>query len=608
MSYLECASAPLGDMTKGTISLWFRDISKGPDAPATPAAPGPSVGGHPPIGWPLAVAPDTIALVKQVNPPAVFFWNAYGVPIQDIGVISPFLGPAAVWSPIPPPIPTDHIRMLLTFGDPRQDYDYCPWRMQGVSVLDAVHYIPNTGTPYNTADFPPPYKPWFRNEGADGKYQVENMVLQGPQSYQGIVPQSFIGVDNDGYIIICLQTKSKATYKGYAFQLDETKELWADQSILVGTPPTGWAMVGPYWNGYEFTYKDVSNEIMGAQPESFVIGGPGAFLDISFGPRVERDGAGTWHHLLFSFDISGEVDCKLDEDEASGVRQFTVSTGCKAWLALDDKNYKGAQLQTRFAVPDGFLAPLLPGMGTDIQGYGPSTSASRNAFPIGPNDILPRSVWTLGFKHLPKFGLMWNFSTSGIAKEDMFPPNAPPILKGDFNPLPWAGVLWPLFHSLGGWLPVLDPPRPTTPDPKTLDSPTYFCESFVIPTAGHPIGIPASSHHIQHNTGLEMAELQIWADKVVDTSDVNIRRLFIDYPRDEKGKPIPGSHLKSVPPSKAAKVLGEPDILLHGSKNWKKGRNTGTTGVDPDGKIKAGGQFQPIAKIEKFEPDPELTK
>jgi hypothetical protein len=550
-----------------------------------------------------------MALVKEVNPPAAFWWNAYGVPLQDIGTLSPFLGPAAVWPPIPPPIPTDNIRMMLTFGDPGQSYDYCPWRMQDVPVLDAVHYLPSTGFAYDTGDFPPPYKPWYTNEGADGKYVIKNMVLQPPQSYKDIVPQSFIGVDNDGYIIICLQTKSKATYKGYAFQLDETKELWADQSILVGSPPTGWGMVGPYWNGYEFTYKDVSNEIMAAQPETFVIGGPGAFLDISFGPRVERDGAGTWHHLLFSFDISGAVDCTLDEVEATGVRTFTVSTGCKAWLALDDKNYKGAQLQTRFTVPDGFLAPLLPGMGTDILGYGPVTCASRNAFPtLGPNDILPRNVWTLGFKHLPKYGLMWNYCTSGIATQDMFPADGYQIYKGDFNPLPWAGVEWPLFHSLGGWLPVLDPPRPTTPDPKTLDSPSYSCESFVIPSAGHPIGIPAATHHILHNTGLEMAELQIWTNKIVDTSDVNIRRLFLDYPKDEHGKPIPGSHLKAVPPHRAAEMLGPPDILLHGTRNWKSGKNTGATGVSSDGQVIRGGQFQPIAKIERFLPDPELNK
>ena len=610
MSYLELKSAPLPNVTKGIISLWFRDISAGASAPATPAAEGPSKMGHAPIGWPFAVPPDTIALVKTLHPPAVFFWNAYGSPMQSLGVPSPFLGSATVWMPMPPPIPTDHIRMLLTFGDPDQDYHYCSWLQQDVAVLDTVEYLPNTGFVYDTNAFPPPYKPYWHDRGADGKFKVKNMVVGPSQPYRNVVPQSFIGVDKDGYIVICLQTSSHADYKGYAFQLDETKQLWANQTVLVGTPPTGFIQVGPYWNGYEFTYKDVSNEIFAAQPETFVIGGPGAFLDFSFGPRVEKDSAGTWHHLLFSFDIGGAVNCVLNEDEDSGVREFTVSTGCKAWLALDDKNYSGRQLQARFAVPDGFLAPLLPGMGTDLQGFGPSTSASHAAFPtLGPNDILPRNIWALGFKHLPKYGLMWNYCTSGVLAQDFSFPDAPPLHKGDFNPIPWASALWPLFHSLGGWMPELTPPRPTTPDPKTLDSPTYHCGSFEIPTAGHPIGIPAATRHIDHNTGLEMAELQIWFDKTVDTSDASIRRLFIDYPRDEKGKPIPGENKTAVSPEKAEEQLGKPHILLHGTKNWKKGRNTGIIGYDFEkNKIKSAGQFTPVAKIEKFLPDPELKE
>lgn len=93
-----------------------------------------------------------------------------------------------------------------------------------------------------------------------------------------------------------------------------------------------------------------------------------------------------------------------------------------------------------------------------------------------------------------------------------------------------------------------------------------------------------------------MAELQIWAGQTLDTSDVSMRRLFID----DKGKP--------VPPSKAEKVLGKPDVKLHGSGNWKAGRNTGTSGIDKDGNTKSDGQFQHIAGIERFLPDPQLNK
>jgi hypothetical protein len=427
-----------------------------------------------------------------------------------------------------------------------------------------------------------------------------------------MIPQSFIGVDKDGYLTICLQTNTKATYKGYAYMLKKITEMYASATTLVfqGPPyhytqigfpfPDGsWVETKGYWNGYQFEYEDISDKIMGAQPEVFIIGGAPAGFDLTGGPRV-NDGA--WHHLLFSFDISGPVHSEQpsapppNPDGSSGgpTPPPIITTRCKAWLAVDDKNYTDMALQRKPLVHDGFMAPLLPGVGTDVIGHGPTTSYGRQQLSLGPNDILPLNAWLHGFIGNPKDALLQFASNTPIQEVgNAFVP------KGNFNALAWAGSLWPQYGNgvaPGDWLPVLVPPRPTVPDPKTLDVPTYDCPKFNLPVQGFPIGIPASTHHIQHNTGVEMAEFQIWANRTLDTGDVSKRRLFID----SKGKP--------VPPRKAADVLGKPDILLHGTGNWKNGRNTGSTGVNNDGSIKDSGQFDHIARIEKYLPDPQLNK
>lgn len=85
---------------------------------------------------------------------------------------------------------------------------------------------------------------------------------------------------------------------------------------------------------------------------------------------------------------------------------------------------------------------------------------------------------------------------------------------------------------------------------------------------------------------VEVAELQIFAGLTLDTGVVGNRRAFID----NNGKP--------VDPKQAQKLLGKkPDILLHGSGNWIKGKNTGSDG-----------QFTPTGKIKRYTPDPQLGK
>jgi hypothetical protein len=594
MSYLEMAASPLPDMKQGIISLWFRDITLGT---APPAEPWPAGVWTP--GTNSMVPPDTNAIVNTLVPPALFYWNAYGSPLAQFG--GALTGPASVFMATPPPFATDTMHMLLTFGNPNQSYNYGEWQLEYPSVIEAVEYL---GSPFVVSSQPPPYKIYNHYIGDDGKFKVANMRIASKVSKPNMVPQSFIGVDADGYLIICLQTDTNATYKGCAFQIDEITELKAGgtQLIIDGPPytytqigfpyPDGhWIQQDGYWNGYQFKYKDISNDVMGAQPETFIIGGPGVFLDVVPGPRVS--GAG-WHHVLFSFDISGAVTATQPDDPVSG--KPTATTQCKAWLAVDDHNYTGMALQKRLRLPDGLIRPLLPGMGHDLLPFGPSTSYGRPDFTpeLKPNDILPQNVWIHGFSGNPKKGLPRCASNAPILTEasDFAP-------AGDFDPLYWAGAEWPLYGNgvaPGPWLPILDPPHPTVADPAGFDLPSYQCDSFNIPVFGYPIGIPVATRHLTHNTGVEMGELQIWANKTLDTSNINARRLFID----DVGKP--------VPPGVAARTLGRPDVLLHGTSDWKEGVNSGQAGLDADNNIIRTGQFKPIAKIERFLPDPELGK
>lgn len=584
MSYLEMPSAPLPDMNSGIISFWVRDATDKAGVAPPPPQDFPSGLWSP--GTESMVPPWVAAVVQNLEGSPVFYWDAYGPPTEVFGGF--LTGAACVFIPTPPFFPTDSIRMLLSFGKPNQTYKYCPWKIVDAGVIDAVKYI---SSPVLIHQSDAPYLLYDHTIGEDGKFKVKNFKIDDWVNKPDFVPQSFIGVDKDGYLIICLQTDTKANYKGMAFMMDTITELWASRTeLIVDGPPYSYSQIGfpfpdghwesypGFWNGYQFTYKDISNELMGVQPETFVIGGPQVSIEPG-GPRVDGD---HWHHVLFSFDIKGRVSVEHPENAATTAP--TATSTCRAWLAVDDHNYDGSALQRRLRIPDGIIAPLLPGVGHDVFQIGPSLSFNRYELALGPNEIVPQNAWLRAFFKSPRSDLPRFAANATIVTEaNAFTP------VGEFDPLSggWTGAIWPLYGNgvaPGPWLAEFDPPRPTVPDPQTLDLPKYECSSFNIPVNGYPIGVPASAHHLAHNTGVEMAELQIWANKTLDTSDAKMRRLFID----ENGKP--------VSPDAAAEVLGKPDVLLHGSENWKVGKNTGAS----------VGQFNPTAKIESFLPDPQL--
>lgn len=653
MSYLEMVNAPLPDMSSGIISIWFRGVSKQQENP-------------PPAElWPQAFWTQANANIVMVPPNAqysigydpdfknksVFYFNPYGIPTGGEVFGDLFLGAAPVWIPNSPPVPLNTmittgtaidgiadvdmskfgIRTLLTFGNPNIDYNYCTWRADQPDVIPAVVYPPSTGIGGESGvvpEWPKPYRPYLKviagePIGVDGLLKVVNYRINGPTP-KGKVPQSFIGIDKDGHIVINLQTNTTATYRGMSFELNNITEMWASPTYVqidgppytytqVGFPfPDGhWVKLDGFWLGYQFEYRDISQEIMGCAPESFLIyANTMGLIDFAFGAPVVENGG--WHHLLFSFDISGSVTTEQSESNSP-----VINSGCKAWMAFDDRNITGANLQNRPPVHDGFLLPKLRGTETtSILDCGPCTAYGRAQTKQGANVILPRNAWLHGFQGNPKDSLFRFVAAAPIIEDNGEPHNNQALayggVVGNFNWIDWTGMIWPLYgHGVapGDWQATYSPMHPTVPDPREdLDIPQYSCSGFSIPVRGHPIGIPASTAFAKYNTGVEMAELQIWANKTLDTGDEKMRRLFLDYPKDEDGNPDLSQPLQPVDPSEAEKVLGKPDILLHGSEDWQAGTNTGKRAFDAAGMEVPVPQFRPIAKIEPFVPDPELGK
>jgi hypothetical protein len=82
----------------------------------------------------------------------------------------------------------------------------------------------------------------------------------------------------------------------------------------------------------------------------------------------------------------------------------------------------------------------------------------------------------------------------------------------------------------------------------------------------------------------------MFIDSTLDTSVTGNRRIFIT----DKGKP--------ASMGLAADFFGkEPEVKLHGSTNWKKGRNTGSLANDPPDP----GVF--VGDIKTYRPNPNLN-
>lgn len=118
---------------------------------------------------------------------------------------------------------------------------------------------------------------------------------------------------------------------------------------------------------------------------------------------------------------------------------------------------------------------------------------------------------------------------------------------------------------------------------------TFTASGGLLPT--DHFGIPTSSNTQDQMHHVEMAEFQMWTGKILDTSTESNRRVFIDYDKNSRTRV-----LKPVDPKQAEDLLGKPNILLHGSSKWIKGKNTGM-----------GGDLDPTGEIKKYKPDPSIS-
>jgi hypothetical protein len=147
----------------------------------------------------------------------------------------------------------------------------------------------------------------------------------------------------------------------------------------------------------------------------------------------------------------------------------------------------------------------------------------------------------------------------------------------------------------------------------------YMFGASALPSANQPFGIPAAANMVDKIYDVDMSEFQMWLGKTIDTGIENNRRYFLDYVRDEKGRPIVDKTgkktLEPVDPEIAEQHLGRPHVLLHGTSDWEDGYNTGSLGLkradentnEPD-QIIDSGQFKPFGTIIEFLPDPSIKK
>ena len=150
------------------------------------------------------------------------------------------------------------------------------------------------------------------------------------------------------------------------------------------------------------------------------------------------------------------------------------------------------------------------------------------------------------------------------------------------------------------------------PQPENPMFSNYFLPDFsatyspgLIPSGDAELGIPAATRYVDGIFRVELAEFQMWTGVTVDTQNTEVRRAFIDY---TAGNAEEGGILKPVNPRVAEEFMGRrPDIMLHGSSDWKNGKNTGSTGINDDGVEIPEGQFEPVALIKRYKPDPAIA-
>lgn len=140
--------------------------------------------------------------------------------------------------------------------------------------------------------------------------------------------------------------------------------------------------------------------------------------------------------------------------------------------------------------------------------------------------------------------------------------------------------LWPNTPVIVG---DTDVPNGIFSDRCIQNSGSFSFAAGNIPTSGNAFGVP--SDQTDHVYKIEMAELQVYTDVTLDTSNSTNRRAFVT----SDGRP------ESM--GAAALLLGKtPEVYLHGLSRWQSGTNSGTAG-----------HLTPTGTINPFTPGPSLT-
>src|SRR5262249_53819397 len=145
------------------------------------------------------------------------------------------------------------VRTLLVFGDPNIPYQSVTWERHDPGVIDFVDYtLPAAASAAGIIMpiSPPPYKVHPQGGPCKGQWKVVDWKTKGTTS-KGTVPPSFIGINEVGKIVINLQTNTKATYKGMAFQPTKSTNIMASQTHLeINGPPYSYTQLGfPFPDG-----------------------------------------------------------------------------------------------------------------------------------------------------------------------------------------------------------------------------------------------------------------------------------------------------------------------------------------------------------------------
>jgi hypothetical protein len=401
---------------------------------------------------------------------------------------------------------------------------------------------------------------WFNHPTCAWVEYASNLVTDQPAiwHFTGVeddIESSFIGVDcTSGTPVLSVnaQMPDNATLDGswpYPIAISADAYYGYDTPFIGGEPPcanppavdvdgnlvpfTDWTQTTTYASG--------GPVVLGNAPERFrnqYAGGP------SGGPATPTPviTADTWHHLLWSLDLTEYVDVRgvlMPSGASPPPPPGSVYNACRMWIALDDVNLTGADLS--YYWPEGY---------TD------------------PNAILTPSAYE---------------TLHTVEYYDNY--NDGPIDNGEGN----------YIYHVGLGL--------------NAASCTYY--PSLVPAHDLKLGIPATDDYTARIQHVMLAELQMFTGIHLETGITANRRAFISA----DGKPVNPHKLATPedPQQGSIALLGKtPDVLLHGTGDWKTGTNTGPDYVPnpgpppPETIPDPVHKLTPTGKIDGYTPNPAL--